>query len=228
MKFTAAQLDMAIRQAGLTKIALADLAGVDRRTLGRFTSNPETYKPHVGTMEAIYSALLRHGVEVDTIGIPKAPLVVVPLPPERVATLGDHFLNLKALADIWRETQTHECVLHQLRQVTDLRSEVFERDGDLYFSHISGRPPFIRSGDARSRVSEIGDRDVGKSSAERNWKSILTREPGFYFIQRSYPETHFAILTVPTRRAGSNQHSQTVSTAIRGVPFLGEPRVERP
>ena len=219
MKFTASQFRAAAALAERSHEEIAKRAGLSPRTLNRLLAQDGAIEARPSTLEKIASAVLLDGIEIDKLGVAVPPLVSVALPPERLAVLDDRFENVKALAQIAADTRTHECVVDRLSRVTDRVTVVYEKGGELYFGGIGGSIPIVKPADRNQKVAEITDREIGRDSAQRNWRAILTGEPSFYFVQRQ--DLHFTILTIPTRRPGSNQNSQTVTTAFEGIPYLG-------
>jgi len=219
MRFTASQFRAAAALAGKTHEEIAKRAGLNPRTLNRLLTQTGMIEARTSTLEKIASAVLLDGIEIDKIGLPVPPLVSVALPPERLSSLDDRFENVKALARIAGDIRTHDCVVDRLSRVTDRVTIVYEKGGELYFGGIGGSIPIVKPADQNQKVAEITDREIGRDAAQRNWRAILTGEPSFYFVQRE--SLHFTVLTIPTRRPGSNQNSQTVTTAFEGIPFLG-------
>ncbi len=216
--FTGRQLRAGLAYTGLTAADLAARAGIARKTLGRWMARPGEVTGHRRTLDAVRDAFRREGCDLPEIGAPRPPVVVVPLPAERLDRLDDRFSNVRALGEIARETRVHECVVHRLRQATDRITSVYEKDGELLFGAIGGFNPFVQPGQRGGRLVDIPDREVSRSAAERNWRALITGDPVFSFVHLG--SVNYTILTVPTRRAGSNRFSQAVSTAIRGIPNL--------
>ena len=216
--FTGRQLRAGLAYTGLTAADLAARAGIARKTLGRWMARPGEVTGHRRTLDAVRDAFRREGCDLPEIGAPRPPVVVVPLPAERLDRLDDRFANVRALGEIARETRVHECVVHRLRRFTEFVTTIHETDGELWLSGVGGAIPFVRRGDLGGRVVEMSDREIGKSTAERNWRALIVGDPVFAFVQRG--GLSYTVITVPTRRAGSNRYSQAVTTATEGIPAL--------
>jgi len=184
-----------------TRERLAKESGISPATIYRMLAQNGPVQARRGSVQQVAQALRTAGALGSAPTPVEDPLVTVPLPIDKVATLPAPFGALRRLLAAWTVEPDYLKLWSELDRDHDkLIVTEIDEDDQLRFVHLGPATRMATLASPGAPVTKIRDPGLADAHSRRIWRCLITGEAALEYLHRT--DFSLTALEVPASRAG--------------------------